>query len=117
MKSWSTGARACVLSLPVLLFLSACGGGAGGSDNRQPVADAGVDQVVRAGTELILSGRDSDDPDGPVQYYRWRRVSGPEIPEENFAVSRTWPAMRLSSGWRGPYAPRCSTRRACPWPG
>lgn len=60
-----------VLALPLLL--AACSDG-GGSGNRTPVAFAGPDQLARTLSNVLLSGRDSDDPDGPVMEYEWRIV-------------------------------------------
>ena len=41
------------------------------SGNRPPVADAGADQVVQAGEEVVLSGAGSDDADGEIVGFAW----------------------------------------------
>lgn len=45
--------------------------------NQAPVADAGVDQSVDAGTQVTLDGSGSSDPDGDPLVYSWRWISGP----------------------------------------
>lgn len=44
--------------------------------NQAPVADAGADQTVIVGTELVLDGTGSYDPDGDQLMYFWRQVAG-----------------------------------------
>jgi hypothetical protein len=44
--------------------------------NQAPVADAGDDQTVVVGTELVLDGTGSNDPDGDQLMYLWRQVAG-----------------------------------------
>ena len=39
--------------------------------NNPPVADAGPDQTVEVGVEVMLDGRGSSDPDGDTLSYRW----------------------------------------------
>jgi hypothetical protein len=39
--------------------------------NRGPMADAGVDQVVECGEDIVLDGGGSTDPDGDVLAYVW----------------------------------------------
>jgi hypothetical protein len=49
--------------------------------NQPPVADAGPDQAVRPGVQVVLDGGGSRDPDGgpgPLRY-TWTRQSGPEV--------------------------------------
>lgn len=54
----------------VALWLAACGGG-GGSTNALPIARAGADQSVNAGTAVNLSGATSTDSDGSIATYAW----------------------------------------------
>ncbi len=49
-------------------------------DNAAPVADAGEDQVVAAGSVVTLDGSGSSDPDEEDELaFTWTRVSGPEV--------------------------------------
>ena len=41
-----------------------------------PIADAGLDQTVDIGDPIILDGSNSNDPDGKIESYTWRQVSG-----------------------------------------
>lgn len=52
------------------------------SDNRPPVADAGTNQTVQTGDEVILDGSASTDPDGDndIAAYRWQQILGPIVP-------------------------------------
>ena len=47
--------------------------------NRAPVANAGVDQSVVAGSVVSLSGSGSSDPDGDVVTYAWTQTGGPAV--------------------------------------
>ena len=52
------------------------------STNQVPVANAGVDEDVAAGDEVMLDGSDSFDPDGdlnPDNAYTWKQTSGPAV--------------------------------------
>lgn len=44
-----------------------------------PSADAGLDQVVAAGTTVLLDGRGSVDPDGDEIIYFWEQTTGREV--------------------------------------
>ena len=44
--------------------------------NKPPVADAGPDQTVASGAMVELDGSGSDDPDGSIKFYEWRRTGG-----------------------------------------
>lgn len=44
--------------------------------NQPPVPDAGEDQVVRPGTEVILRATATTDPDGDRLSFVWRQVGG-----------------------------------------
>lgn len=50
----------------------------GATTNKPPVANAGADQTVRipAGT-VQLDGTASQDPDGTIASYSWKKISGP----------------------------------------
>lgn len=44
--------------------------------NEPPIADAGTDQVVTADQFVMLDGRASTDPDGPLAQFAWQQVDG-----------------------------------------
>jgi hypothetical protein len=46
--------------------------------NRQPIANSGPDQTVHVGTEVVLDGRASFDPDGEPLSFSWRFISAPD---------------------------------------
>ncbi|MCP9451246.1 MAG: PKD domain-containing protein [Nitrospira sp.] len=48
--------------------------------NQSPVADAGTDKIVKAGTKVKLSGLRSRDPEGDTLYYSWSQVRGSKVP-------------------------------------
>lgn len=47
--------------------------------NEPPVADAGLNQTVKAGTKVKLSGLKSRDTEGEALYYSWSQVRGSKI--------------------------------------
>lgn len=47
--------------------------------NEPPLADAGVNQTVKAGTKVKLSGLKSRDAEGEALYYAWSQVRGSKI--------------------------------------
>ena len=47
--------------------------------NEPPVADAGTNQTVKAGTKVKLSGLKSRDAEGEALYYAWSQVRGNKI--------------------------------------
>lgn len=47
--------------------------------NQPPVADAGSDQSVTAGTQVTLDGSGSVDPDGGITEYMWTQPEGPAV--------------------------------------
>lgn len=50
-----------------------------GQQNQPPVAEAGNDRQVKAGTKVILNGSKSSDPDGvgDITSYLWKQLTGP----------------------------------------
>lgn len=63
--------------LPVVAALGGCPALSGGpGSNEAPVAVGGPDQVVRSQTEVTLTGKDSYDPDGVIQAFQWKQISG-----------------------------------------
>jgi len=51
--------------------------------NQEPVADAGVDQAVSAGSMVTLDGSASQDPDGSISTYQWTQIGGQTVALEN----------------------------------
>ncbi len=47
--------------------------------NQPPVADAGSDQTVTAGTQVTLDGSGSVDPDDGITEYMWTQSEGPAV--------------------------------------
>jgi hypothetical protein len=47
--------------------------------NEPPVADAGTNQTVKAGSKVKLSGLKSRDAEGEALYYAWSQVRGSKI--------------------------------------
>ena len=48
--------------------------------NEPPIADAGPNQSIKAGTKVKLSGLKSRDPEGEALYYSWSQIRGSKIP-------------------------------------
>jgi hypothetical protein len=43
-----------------------------------PIANAGADQVIILPIDsILLDGTASEDPDGPVKSYQWKKIAGP----------------------------------------
>ena len=57
--------------------------------NRDPIANAGPDQVVISGSEVNLNGFKSRDPDGDVLIYSWARVDGTGNPNLSLSNIRS----------------------------
>jgi hypothetical protein len=47
--------------------------------NDPPVANAGPDQTVDAGADVLLDGSGSSDPNGDVLSFNWTQISGPTV--------------------------------------
>lgn len=48
--------------------------------NEPPMADAGPNRTVKAGSKVKLSGLKSRDPEGEALYYAWSQVRGSKVP-------------------------------------
>lgn len=48
--------------------------------NEPPVADAGKNKTVKAGTKVKLSGLNSRDAEGEALYYSWSQIRGSKVP-------------------------------------
>lgn len=47
--------------------------------NEPPIADAGTDKTVKAGSKVKLTGIKSRDPEGDALYYSWSQVRGSKV--------------------------------------
>jgi PKD repeat protein len=73
---------------------------ASGSNNLSPVADAGPDQTVSAGSSVTLDGTGSGDPDGTIVSYQWTQVGGKDTVTLNGANTAT-PSFNAPSSVKG----------------
>jgi hypothetical protein len=48
--------------------------------NEAPIADAGPNQTVKAGSKVKLSGLRSRDPEGEALFYTWSQIRGSKVP-------------------------------------
>ena len=68
------------------------------STNQPPVANAGPDQTVAAGTGVTLSGAASTDPDDGIASYAWSQTTGPGVSlSSSTAVSPTFTAPTVTT--------------------
>ena len=81
-----------------LIAVTACDGdiSGGSSGNFAPIVDAGPDQNVRTQSEVILSGRDSDDLDGVILDFDWNIVSGPSSLSKDAFVFETRETIKFT---------------------
>ena len=56
--------------------------------NQPPVANAGSDQNVEEGIQVVLNGSDSFDPDGSIATWNWVQTSGEPVNLENNATAQ-----------------------------
>ena len=63
------------------------------TSNNAPVADAGGDQTVSAGSLVLLDGSASSDPDGDPLQYSWSLVSAPDPWGYVDGVWHDWPSL------------------------
>lgn len=75
-----------------LALLSACGGGGDSSPspspNTVPVANAGPNQSVGAGTQVTLDGSASSDSDGTIATYTWSQTAGTAVTLSSTTVAQ-----------------------------
>lgn len=100
------------LTLPAVAFvalgmiLQGCSSGSGGSGvgsksgiaptARAQVLNGGVANTFREGSEVLLSGKDSEDGDGPLLDWSWEQTAGPTVrlvERSSVAVSFTTPRV------------------------
>ena len=73
---------AIIFTIWIFLFISckkeySCEGCA--DKNKPPIAVAGSDQVITLPTDsVLLDGSLSNDPDGRISEWYWRKISGPD---------------------------------------
>lgn len=88
----------------------ACSSGSGPSNvgnnvNRVPIArplimNSGATNAVREGAEVLLTGRDSEDPDGPLLDWRWSGPAGvPLVTRSRTTVSFTAPDVDVETAF------------------
>ncbi|MDG5774953.1 PKD domain-containing protein [Haloarculaceae archaeon H-GB2-1] len=63
------------IGLLLTLLVSAAGVANADDANHSPLADAGLDQSVKSGSEVYLSSNGSSDPDGRIVDYHWQVVT------------------------------------------
>ena len=52
-----------------------------------PIAIAGEDQTLDIGDPIILDGSKSNDPDGEIKSYQWRKLNGEKVKAKNWDQS------------------------------
>jgi len=52
-----------------------------------PIAIAGEDQTIDIGDPIILDGSKSNDPDGEIKSYQWRKINGEKVKAKNWDQS------------------------------
>ncbi|HWN38452.1 MAG TPA: hypothetical protein VNP02_08150, partial [Gammaproteobacteria bacterium] len=75
--------------LAVVALLQACSSGSGGSDvgahaavpptARIQVLNGAANRTFREGSEVLLTGKASEDSDGPPIAWSWKQTSGPVV--------------------------------------
>ena len=71
-QPWS----ALTLGISLVAMLMLCGCPQPTPSNENPVANAGPDQTVTAGSTVALNGTASSDPDGDTLTYQWQQTGG-----------------------------------------
>ena len=67
--------------------------------NRPPIANAGPDQVITLPTDSIsLDGSASHDPDGTINIFIWKKISGPVSGSLGIAITSRTNAKNLVEG-------------------
>jgi hypothetical protein len=86
---------------PLLLVLTACGGGeeqAEKKSNAAPVVNAGQDRSASEGSEVGLSAS-ATDSDGSVSSYNWSQTSGPSVSISNrTSANASFTAPEIADG-------------------
>ncbi len=83
------GATVALSLLALGLVLQGCSSGSGGSDvgahrlqaptARVEVLNGGTTRTFREGADVLLTGKRSEDADGPLIAWSWRQTSGPAV--------------------------------------
>jgi N-acetylneuraminic acid mutarotase len=67
--------------------------------NKPPIANAGPDQVITLPTDsILLDGSSSNDPDGTISKWLWKKISGPASFAINNASASVTVAKNLTAG-------------------
>lgn len=67
--------------------------------NKRPIADAGPDQTIDLPTDnVLLNGSASNDPDGRITVWEWKKISGPASYNTVNANSKEARATNLAEG-------------------
>jgi hypothetical protein len=85
MGGWQSELSMRAVALTLGLGLVACGGGgenapaANPAPNQSPIALAGPDRTVAAGSAVQLDGSQSNDPNGAIAQYQWTQLAGATV--------------------------------------
>ena len=74
--------------------------------NEPPVADAGRNKTVKAGTKVKLSGSKSRDAEGEALYYSWSQVRGSKFRSWTWLTPKRR-SKRRTSRKHGPIGSSC----------
>ena len=90
LERFARSSAACASALlAVATLLQACSSGSGGSDvgahaavpptARIQVLNGAANRTFREGSEVLLTGKASEDSDGPPIMWSWKQSSGPRV--------------------------------------
>src|SRR5262245_5315954 len=88
-RTTAASAPALAACLVLSLLAQGCSSGSGGSDvgaheaaaptARVQVLNGGPSNTFREGADVLLTGKGSEDSDGPPIAWRWRQTAGPSV--------------------------------------